>query len=60
MALMLLLYFDEIQAFKDTRMNDAIMIIIMKNCNNLTWICVFSYLAFSVQICHEAFLLATN
>jgi len=33
MALMHLLYFDEIQAFQDTRMNDAIMIIIMKNCN---------------------------
>ena len=34
MALMHLLYFDEIQAFYDTRMNDAIMIIIMKNCND--------------------------
>ena len=34
MALMHLLYFDEIQAFSDTRMNDAIMIIIMKNCND--------------------------
>ena len=32
MALMHLLYFDEIQAFK-TCMNDAIMIIIMKNSN---------------------------
>jgi len=34
MALMHLLYFDEIQAFSDTHMNDAIMIIIMKNCND--------------------------
>jgi len=33
MALMHLLYFDEIQAL-DTCMNDAIMIIIMKNCND--------------------------
>jgi len=34
MELMHLLYFDEIEAFKDTCMNDAIMIIIMKNCND--------------------------
>ena len=34
MALMYLLYFDQIQAFQDTRMNDAIMITIMKNCND--------------------------
>ena len=38
MVLMQLLYFDEIQAFSDTfqstRMKDAIMIIIMKNCND--------------------------
>jgi len=33
MALMHLLYFDEIQAY-NTRMNDAIMIIIKKNCND--------------------------
>jgi len=37
MALMQLLYFDEIQAFSDTfystRMKDVIIIIIMKNCN---------------------------
>jgi len=34
MALMHLLHFDQIQAFQDTRMNDATMIIIMKNCND--------------------------
>ena len=38
MALMQLLYFDEIQAFSDTfystRMKDVIIIIIMKNCND--------------------------
>jgi len=33
MALMRLLYIDEIQAFK-TRMNVAVIIIIMKNCND--------------------------
>jgi len=41
MALMHLLYFDEIQAF-DTRMNDAIIIIIMKICND-----------FQVHLCKE-------